>query len=105
MSVPASEVVSLLHVKRKRTQRATESGEITMASSFGSNAAVHHSVAYSAIVDPHDETIETEITEEMISLALEAIEKEQVWPFRGDVPMVARKPRPTADIIRFPGCS
>lgn len=69
-----------------------------------SNTTLQSSIAYAAIVDPHDETIETEITEEMISLALEAVENEQIWPFCGAVPMVASAPRPSADIIRFPGC-
>ena len=103
MSAPFSELVSLLHVQRERTSNATESNSV-MANSQGSTASVHHPVAYSAVVDPNDETIETEITDEMISLALEAVEHEQIWPFCGDVPVVAREPRPSAEIIRFPGC-
>ncbi len=75
-----------------------------MASRFDRQALADVPVAYSALVDPNDETIETEITEEMISSALEAVENEQVWPFCSDVPMVARTPRPTAEVIRFPGC-
>lgn len=57
----------------------------------------------SSLVDPHDETLETEITEEMVSLALEAIESEQIWPYAGDRALVAQPVR-TAKILRFPGC-
>ena len=60
-------------------------------------------VTRSSLIDPHDETLETEITEEMISLALEAIESEQVWPYASDRTVVAQPVR-TAQIIRFPGC-
>ncbi len=95
MSMSTRELVSLLQVEREGVMPVADVESRSMA---------QHPVAYAAIVDPHDETIEVEITEEMISLALEAVESEQVWPFCGDVPMVARAPRPSAEIIRFPGC-
>jgi len=54
-------------------------------------------------VDPHDETLEIEITEEMVNLALDAVEDEQTWPYTPDRGFVAR-PYRQARIIRFPGC-
>jgi len=53
--------------------------------------------------DPHDETLEIEITEDMVNLALEAVDDEQVWPYAADRRLVAR-PYRQARILRFPGC-
>jgi len=110
-------LVSLLHVQDlhvrnehplpvSELENRTMSFHSALPSPLAASAAdAQHPTAYAAVVDPYDETVETEITEEMISLAIEAIESEQqVWPFCSDVPMVARAPRPSAEIIRFPGC-
>ena len=110
MNRSSRKLVNLLHVRNERPLPASELENMTMpfqsalpAPLVTSPVAAQDPVAYAAVVDPNDETIETEITEEMISLALEAIESEQVWPFCSDVPMVARAPRPSAEIIPFPG--
>ena len=60
-------------------------------------------VTHGSLVDPHDDTLETEITEEMVSLALEAMDDQQIWPYAADRGLIAQPVR-TAQIIRFPGC-
>lgn len=96
-------LVSVLQAPRLRPFCDSHTESTVMASQLASNTRAT-SLAYSALVDPNDETIETEITEDMIELALEAVEHEQVWPFCGAVPVKARAPRRSADVIRFPGC-
>lgn len=97
------QLVSVLHSQHIDLSRDSLLEGSSMASSLDSQA---HDLPfdYTALVDPNDETIETEITKEMIELALEAVEREQVWPFCGATPMKASAPRRSADVIRFPGC-
>jgi len=83
---------------------ARAAGSASRARAFRSNVeSVPHHIACASLVDPHDETLEIEITEDMVNLALEAVDGEQVWPYAADPGLVARPCR-CAQIIRFPGC-
>ena len=62
---------------------------------------------WAATLDPRDDTLEIEITDEMITLALAEIEREQVYPFRreADAPPPVARPVRKAEVIPFPRAS
>ena len=67
-------------------------------------APLPDALTWSATLDPHDDTREIEITDEMVNLAIASMDDEQVYPFRreaGTPPPVARAVI-RADVIEFP---
>lgn len=59
-------------------------------------------LTHCATVDPHDKTLETEITDEMISEAISAMDEDSAYPYRGVAGGAMARPFRTADIIPFP---
>ena len=66
--------------------------------------ALPEAFTWAATLDPCDDTLEIEITDEMISHALAEIEREQVYPFRreSDAPPPVARPVRKAEVIPFP---